>query len=188
VVGWLSGLISIVAVTVSILAAALSLRSSNIAKQALGISRAQEERRLRTLKGSLIDALFDVDDRNIHYLLSVTIRNPADSSNSVSALEFWIDYHVGPSRQVVKISPRVDFADEFTVITSDETLTTPLRIEPGNTVKGWIGFTVSRDIVQPSSIDKYRLAIIDTHEVESFVGFALARKTVFEIRGSNEAK
>jgi hypothetical protein len=187
--GWLTfakDIAPILAILVSLVALGFSWRSSNTARQALKISKAQEERRLRSLAVAVESFLFDRDKGSTYYLLEISVSNRADSSNAVPAVELWVNYCLDGRAFTFKAKRDFGGVVEKSRLCADP-LPVPMKIEAGNVSRGWLGFVVPRAIVDLNVVEDYRVVVIDTHGNEAISGVSLARKAVI-IGGESETQ
>lgn len=180
---WLADVKDLVAIlavvvgpVVSLVALGISLRSLNTARAALKISKAQEERRLRTLTIASVDILFDRDSERTRYLVTVAVSNTSDSPNAVATAELWVNYRQGVNRFTFKASRDADSEIEALSYARTRTLMLPARIEAGNTIEGTFGFTVPRSVIDPGSIEDYKVVLFDTHKNTVAADASLPRK------------
>ena len=143
---------AVVAIVVSI----VSLRYS---KKSLRISEAQELRRIPQLAADLVQSYSEVAKGVRTYSFLLTVRNPTDTDNAISALELRLSYSL-PSgvEAVIKLPPSPLCAPE------KDGLSVPCKVVAHDAVSGWCRFLIEPDLLKDGVINGYEVVLTDTHK------------------------
>jgi len=153
-----AGLIALGALVVAIIGLATSRGSKKLAREALRISKAKEERAMPNLKLEVVDGL-DSLKRVPSHLLSFEIRavNPSESANSVQDIWLQVNYRVGRS------SSQAMFQPERNSAASNPQFPLPSTISGFGTVQGWCDFVIPQEVSAGWEHQRYALVCRDVH-------------------------
>lgn len=160
---------------VAIVISLLSLRNS---RKALDLSTKQDERRKPSLVPYLMDGYvrfgFAGNGRVYAFLLSV--NNRADSDNSIADIELRVTYSTQTASELtVRVRSDQEAGKAF-ASESRTPLQNPAHIDAHRTIAGWCFFPIEETILEGARIDRYILAIIDSHQNEATIEPIIVRE------------
>jgi hypothetical protein len=160
------------------LALVLSFLSIGMSRKALRLQERQEDRRKPSLTPYLSDGFVRVasegSSRLYAFLLSVS--NGSDSDNTVAEVDLRLTYTTPASVQMtVKVRSNAEIGGAF-VGGSGPPLVTPGRVDAHQTVSGWCFFRVEEAVLEGSRIERYVVALLDSHGSEVTVEPKIVRE------------
>lgn len=161
--------------------ALIALFNAKTTRRQLRISEAQEGRHSVGLKPYLVQGLCEVhEDRRVH-IFALVIRNPADDANSLAYAELQINYW---NKEGIRLTAKIPHSAESQTasvkLDRNRALIPPVPINPRGTVNGSIVFEISNKILEPMTIDDYRVVLEDTLGNASVVTAILLREIIQE--------
>jgi hypothetical protein len=159
-------LLASLALLVSVLSLAVSFSAHRLARR-------QEKRKQPLLTASLINAhvLFERKDHARVFGFLLSIINPSDSSNSISEITLNITYRssrdIELTVQIPSSQQGVQRLSEGSTVSALTIATT--RIGAHETHLGWAIFRVSEALLEGATIERYEIAIFDSHRTKATI-------------------
>jgi hypothetical protein len=166
------------------LALLLSFLGIRFSRKALRLQEQQEGRRRPLLTPDLRDGFVrvapDGSSRLYAFLLSGT--NGSDSDNAVADVDLRLTYTTRASvLMTVKVRSNAEVGKAF-VDGAGPPLVTPARVDAHQTISGWCFFRVEEAVLEGSTVERYIVALVDSHGIEATIEPMIVR----EYRGETE--
>jgi hypothetical protein len=169
-------MLSVMIAFVALVVSALSLSNSY---RALHIARTQEERKKPLLVVELLNSHVDFrSEEGVRtYAFELSLRNPSDSDNSVGGAELRITYATSTNaRLTVQLPASFTRGIAFSGVSNFRFLSTPLRLDAHQTLRGWFVFRVPNEVLGEGRIEEYSVVLIDSHGIETAVQAIMVRE------------
>lgn len=147
---------------IAVAAAALAAWAAWTSRQALTISRRQEQRRLSPLDLYLANAcIYRVgEERRRIYVFQIVVTNSADVPNSLRSAELQVRYvRDGRPGPLLSVPHSAEAAAD--IPSAGPVLTVPSSIAARGVLAGAITFNVPGEIVAGVDVESYRLSVSD---------------------------
>ena len=160
------------------LALVLSFVGIHFSRKALRLQERQEDRRRPMLIPYLTDGFVraapDGSSRLYAFLLSVS--NGSDADNAVASVDLRLTYTTRANVQMtVKVRSDAEVGKAF-VDGSGPPLVAPARVDAHQTLSGWCFFRVEEEVLEGSTVERYIVALTDSHGIEATVEPMIVRE------------
>lgn len=153
--------LSIVTLSISLIALCASLTSLWFGWRGHVRAEAQDRRRKPALVIDLLDSrLFHMPNSRI-YCFQLRVRNPSDSDNAISIADLWFLFATRAGASLIVKIPQANAALKPSDI--GDPLPIPTKIGAHNVVTGWCWFELTDEIAGDNLVESHDLHIQDTH-------------------------
>jgi len=162
----ISEIVSIISLSIALLALIFSIGDYFLARKALRISEMEANERNPNLIPYLIDG-FALAFKNYKiFAFYFSVSNRSSNNNSITQLDLKILYN-HDDHNVWNLRFRHDKAFEQGLDLPGHTpFSIPIEIDAYQTITGWSLFKVTEKILENKTIDNYEILIRDSHDVE----------------------
>jgi hypothetical protein len=163
---------NVTSVVIALAALLVSLCSFIVAFRAFRLAQKQDDRKRPSLVPSLLNGYvqFRETQKVRVYAFLLSVSNPSDSNNSLAKLELHISYRT-PAQTLVtaQVPSSQSRGDAYAELPEFSSLSTPARLDAHQTLTGWAVFRVSEAILKDTIIERYSVALFDSHNIKTSV-------------------
>jgi hypothetical protein len=153
------------------IAVGVSLVSLYFSWDAKKLAHLQEKRRSPKLMPSLVQSYVRSSVHpNVHvYAFHLSVSNPTDADNAVSAIDFHLTY-VDETGTVTTVKIRAQQTDVANFLSDSAShLASPTRVAAHDTVSGWCYFQIDSDLLRGKNIERHEIVLTDSQGERSSV-------------------